>query len=113
MIPIKKRFSLSSVLSFISDTEERESYGFGSPDFLRYSCFPVIGLCLWEEEASPVLLRRLLFFREAVVFAFSGLLRFYPIKTFCASLAQLTLESRSCDSIDVDLIPLVPSGEGG
>ncbi|RID50900.1 LOW QUALITY PROTEIN: hypothetical protein BRARA_H01602 [Brassica rapa] len=54
--------------------EERESYGFGSPDFPRYSCFPVIGLCLWEEEASPVLLRRLLFFREAVVFAFSGLL---------------------------------------
>ncbi|KAH0857940.1 hypothetical protein HID58_086201 [Brassica napus] len=46
-------------------------------------------------------------------FAFSSLFRLCPIKTFCTSLAQLTLESRSCDSIDVDLIPLVPSGEGG
>ena len=39
--------------------------------------------------------------------AYSGSFsRFRPIKAFCAFFAQLTLESYSCDSIDVDLTTL-------
>ncbi|KAH0859880.1 hypothetical protein HID58_088141, partial [Brassica napus] len=86
---------------------ERKRFGFGSPDLLRPSCFRSSGCRLWEEEISPVLLRRLLF-PGSVCFAFSwSFSRLCPIKALCASFAQLTLESRSCDSIDVDLTTLV------
>ncbi|WZZ04792.1 hypothetical protein YC2023_090713 [Brassica napus] len=98
---------------FWKQKKEREAMGLVSRIFSGIVVFRSSGSVSGKKKLLQFFFAGFLFFREAVVFAFSGLFRLCPIKTFCTSLAQLTLESRSCDSIDVDLIPLVPSGEGG
>ncbi|WZZ69048.1 hypothetical protein YC2023_080418 [Brassica napus] len=78
-------------------TEERK-LGFGSPDHLRPS-FPFIGLRLWVEEASSVLLFRLCFFDRVRLMSIN-----YPLVALILSFGSQAVREEELGSMALEEI---------